>query len=171
MTFVKRESFGYSLNGKEFFVPQGKPYTSVKDCFKGTTARILGGSNGSTATDAAGRAFTKDIDTGWTCAAGRRCLASNILTLWGMADLGASHTDTYALSMSYRGCGGGILATQNANGKWVNAVDQNVGGAEKFVSGPWKSGYGLGTFGIDSHTHTAWAVVNHAGQFAVTGIH
>ncbi len=60
---------------------------------------------------------------------------------------------------------------RNANGKWVNAVDQNVGGAEKFVSGPWKSGYGLGTFGIDSHTHTAWAVVDHAGQFAVVGIH
>ena len=81
-------------------MPQGQPYTSVVDSSQGTRARILGGTNGSTATDAAGRAFTKDIDTGWTCTAGRCRFESDILTLWGMADLGASHTDTYALSMS-----------------------------------------------------------------------
>ena len=174
MTFAKAETFGYSQNGKEFFVPQGQPYTSVVDSFQGTRARILGGTNGSTATDAAGRAFTKDIDTGWTCTAGRCRFESDILTLWGMADLGASHTDTYALSMSPSRFQGhdrwgrdwGILVTR-AHGQWVNAVDVNDGGTQHFVVGPYKSTYGLGTYGVDPHTHTAWAVIDHGGKFAV----
>ena len=171
MTFVKRESFGYSLNGKEFFVPQGQPYTAVKDGFRGTTARILGGIDGSSATDAAGRAFTKDIDTGWA-ARGRTDsrLKSNILTLWGLADLGAGHTDTYALAMTSKGNltrGAGFLATRNARGTWVNAVDVNVGGVRVYVRGPWKAAYGLGTYGFDPGTRRWWAVVDHGGQFAV----
>ena len=102
MTFTKRESYGYSLNGKEFQVPEGQSYTSVADSFEGTTARILGGVNGSKATDAAGRALTKTVDTGWSSQGDRCCdLSSNVLTLWGMEDIGGKTTDTYALSMSY----------------------------------------------------------------------
>ena len=100
MTFTKQESFGYSLNGKEFQVPEGKPYTNVVDSFQGTTARILGGVNGSTATDSSGRAFTKTVDTGWTAAA-RDDLTSDIVKLWGLADLGTGRTDAIALSVSY----------------------------------------------------------------------
>ena len=170
MTFVKRESFGYGLNGKEFFVSQGHSYKSVVDHFRGTTARILGGVNGSVATDAAGRKLTKDVDTGWSAA--NRGLDSNVLNLWGLADVGRDRTDTYALSMSFNGYmhrhGHGMLAARKANGKWVNAVDLNVGGAKRFVHGPWKAKYGLGTFGIDWRSHTVWAIVDHAGQFAVT---
>jgi len=174
LTFTKRESFGYSLNGKEFQVPEGTPYTSVVDSFDGTTARILGGVNGSTATDSSGRALTKTIDTGWT--PDTRCdeLTSNIVRLWGLADLGTGRTDTYALSVSYdrkghdHGLGhAGILATRGGHG-WVNAVDANNGGSRHFVLGPWKAKYGLGTFGIDPSSHTAWAVVNHGGSFAVS---
>ena len=173
MDFAKAETFGYGLNGKEFFVPQGQSYTTVKDGFQGTSAQILGGTNGSTVSDAAGRAFTKDVTTGWSCATG--CgLESNILTLWGLADLYASHTDTYALSMSsdqYRGWSHfgrdqGILVTQS-HGQWLNAVDANAGGTQHFVYGPWKASYGLGTYGVDPSTHTAGAVINHAGQFAI----
>ncbi len=176
MKFVKTETFGYSLNGKQFSVPQGQSYTSVKDSFQGTTARILGGTNTSSATDSAGRAFTKDIDTGWTCAAERR-LDGNVLTLWGMADPGATHTDTYTLAMSshtgngrdrchgYRG-DRGILLTAS-HGRWVNAVDTNVGGTPHFVRGPWKASYGLGAYGVDPGSHTAWAVIDHAGKFAI----
>ncbi len=168
MTFVKRESFGYGLNGKEFLVPQGHSYTSVVDHFRGTTARILSGVNGSVATDAAGRKLTKDVDTGWTAASGG--LKSNALTLWGLADVGSGHTDTYALSMSFSGLahqyGLGKLAARNASGKWVNAVDLNVGGVKRFINGPWKAKYGLGTYGVDWRSHTVWAVVDHAGQFA-----
>jgi hypothetical protein len=63
--------------------------------------------------------------------------------------------------------GHGMLAAKKANGKWVNAVDLN-GGAKRFVHGPWKATYGLGAYGIDRRSHTVWAVVDHAGQFAVT---
>jgi hypothetical protein len=37
----------------------------------------------------------------------------------------------------------------------------------RFIAGPWKSTYGLGTYGIDFATRTVWAVVSHAGTFAV----
>ncbi len=105
--------------------------------------------------------------------------ASNILTLCGLADIGSYHTDEYTLSMSYDDnrllpteLGSGLLglATRAKKGNWINAVDMNVGGStKKFVLGPWKPGYALGTYGIDLKTHTAWAVINYTGDFAVAG--
>ncbi len=224
LTFTKRETFGYSLNGKEFRIAQGESYNTIKDSFEGTTARILSGTNGSKMVDLASRSLTKVVDTGWTekpedmpaCRSHfkwshfRHCrkpfaksddVVSNILTLWGMAsNLGAcdisnpncvpsqtsnvqpvsvtEKTDTYTLSMSYdhkkcdfwrMGVGSFALATPDDEGNWVNAVDNNTGGTKKFVIGPWKSGYELGTYGVDPHTHTAWAVVNYEGDFAVVG--
>jgi hypothetical protein len=182
-TFTKRETFGYSLNGQEFLVAQGESYTGVQDSFEGTTVRILGGVNGSTATVYDGRATTKAVDTGWTPkTAGTKKkdddTASNILSLWGMADLGSDQTDVYTLSMSYDDhkllpiqLGKGLLglATKDENGDWVNAVDMNFDGTKKFILGPWKPGYGLGTYGIDLKKHTAWAVINYNGDFAVAG--
>lgn len=181
MNFTKRESFGYSLNGREYLISRGESYTSINETHNSTTARILGGINNSTATDSAGRKLTRDVNTGWS---DRRDLkswkkleiASNIFTLWGMADLKANAADSYTLSMSYdpakarpehlgRGLFG--LAVKNHHGKWVNAVDQNTGGAKRFVKGPWKAKYPLGTFGADPATKTAWAVINHSGDFAV----
>ena len=167
LNFVKEETFGYSLTGKEFFVPQGGSYTSVKGAFHGTSAQILGGSNGSSATDVSGRKLTKDVTTGW---AFRTCndVASNVFTLWGLSDVGASSSDIYALSMGY--CGWNphaLLVTKTAKGRWVNAVGLDTGGTAKLVVGPWKAGYALGTYGIDKKTKTVWAVVNHTGQFAV----
>ena len=199
-TFSKRETFGYSLNGREFLVEQGASYTDVQDGFEGTTARILDGINGSTTTVYDGRATTKAVNTGWTsrseaddmdCSSHHKwpwffrkwhkakhseMPASDILTLWGMADLGSDQTDTYVLSMSYDHhrllpfqFGKGLLglAARDENGDWVNAVDMNFGGTKKFVLGPWKPGYGLGTYGIDLKTHTAWAVINYNADFAV----
>jgi hypothetical protein len=175
-TFTKHETFGYSLNGKEFLVPQGATYTTIEDSHHGTTARILDGINGSTAADYIGRAFTKTVDTGWSR---KKCgTASDILTLWGMADLGSDQTDVYTLSMNYdhekadrddikRGSFG--LAAKNSDGDWINAVDNNTGGMKKFVSGAWKPGYALGAYGVDPRTHTAWAVINHNGDFAISG--
>ena len=85
-------------------------------------------------------------------------------------------TDTYVLSMTYKpghsehlGNGGFGLATKDAHGNWVNAVDHNIGGTKKFVKGPWKVGYALGTYGVDESTKTAWAVINYNGDFAVAG--
>ena len=90
-----------------------------------------------------------------------------------MADLNSKNTDVYTLSLTYSkdsaGEGALALASKN-NGKWVNAVDKNQGGAKKYVAGPWKSGYGLGTYGVDPKTNTAWAVINYTGKFAVASI-
>jgi hypothetical protein len=183
LSFSKRETFGYSLNGKEFLVAQGATYTVVEDNYRGTIARIFDGVNSSTSMDYANRAFTKAVDTGWTPQdLGTRKRdddpASDILTLWGMADLGSGQTDVYTLSMSYDNhkllpiqLGQGLLglATRDENGDWVNAVEKNIGGTKKFVLGPWKPGYGLGTYGLDLRTHTAWAVINYNADFAVAG--
>lgn len=186
--FYHRERFGYSLNGKEFVVAQGGAYNVVKDTFEGTAAAILSGANGSTGTDAAGRKLVKTVNTGWSCPAKTDDrLVSNVLTLWGIADslslwdenLGetagllpnADHTkkgDTYTLALSYvrtnasqaaRGAFG--IATRNEKGKWVNAVDKNSGGVKKFVNGPWSSSYGLGTYGVDTRTNIAWAILDY----------
>jgi hypothetical protein len=174
MGFAKRESFGYSLNGKQFLVPKGQTYTSVQDSFQGTGAAIIDGSNGSTATDSIGRSFTKTVDTGWTQDAKRDAVSSNILTLWGMEDLGKETTDTYVLSMSYgprpglgEHGGPGTLVECDASGAWVKAVSVNAGGRPQFVNGPYSARYALGTYGVDQKTRTAWAVLDHDGTFAV----
>ncbi len=176
LSFVKAETFGYSLNGKEFQVCQvGQPkcnssYTQVADSYKGTTAKILSGTNGSKAQDFNKVSFLKTVDTGWTDKASDS--ASNILTLWGMADLGTDYTDVYTLALSSKpGPGKGLtLATKDAQGKWVNAVELNQGGLKKYVAGPWKSGYELGTYGFDAKTNTAWAVINYTGNFAAASL-
>jgi len=172
--FVKKESWGYCQNGKEFLVAQGKPYDIVQDSYSGTTAKILGGTNASTAKDYNGRALTKAVDTGWSPKP--PCAASNIFKLIGMAGLGSAQADTYTLSMSYDSKGLKVtdlrkgligLATRDENCNWVNAVDYNIGGTKKFVFGPWDASYGLGSYGVDQKTKTAWAVVNYASEVAV----
>jgi hypothetical protein len=179
LSFVKAETFGYSLNGKEFQICQvGQPkcnssYTQVADSYKGTAAKILSGTNGSKAQDFNKVSFLKTVDTGW--ADKNSNSASSILTLWGMADLNSDRTDVYTLSLTSASMGAPgkalfTLATKDAKGKWVNAVDMNQGGAKKHVAGPWKSGYALGTYGFDPKTNTAWAVINYAGDFAVVGL-
>jgi hypothetical protein len=176
----KRETFGYSLNGKEFMIPQSASYTSVQDAvpagvdaynntFFGTSAQILGGTNGSTVKDHSGRPLTKAVNTGW--APRTSATLSDSLTLWGMADVAASSTDTYALSMTYdpsvavnvNTINAGqvvVLAAQDANGNWVQAA------GKKFILGPYNAKYPLGTYGVNPATNTAWAVVNQGGTFA-----
>jgi hypothetical protein len=182
LAFEKRESFGYSLNGKEFLILQGAPYTVVEDAFEGTTAKILDGINGSTVLLHDGRETTKEVNTGWTSnneVRGQigpapswkpKDKISPILTLWGMTDLGSASTDAYTLSMRYPRStpfhAFFYLATRDGD-KWVNAVDKNSGGTKRFVVGPWKPGYPLGTYGLDFFTKTAWAVINHDGDFAL----
>ena len=178
LNFAKRQSFTFSINGREFAIPQGGAYTPVHDRFHGTTARILSGTNASAATDIVGRKLNKLVETGWTRPdpqnqAGDGNLASNILTLSGMYDFGSTQTETYTLSLSYDDSvtGGAdpldiALSTVDEIGNWVNAVDSNIGGAKRLVQGPWKPSYDLGTYGVDPDTHTVWAVLNHNGRFA-----
>jgi len=175
LSFVKAETFGYSLNGKEFLVCQTSldkctnSYTQVADSYKGTSAKILSGTNVSKAQDKNMRPFVKTVNTGWTDK--DDTAASNIFSLWGMADLNSTQTDVYTLSLTDTSMAKGTLGlASKSKGKWVNAVDKNQGGTKKYVAGPWKQGYGLGTYGFDAKTSTAWAVVNYAGKFAVATI-
>jgi hypothetical protein len=144
--------------------------------FKNTSMAILAGINESTTVTNYDKATEKAVNTGWARA--EAGLASDILTLWGMTDLGSEQTDTYVLQMSYDpgnarpqhlGRGQFGLAARDARGHWVNAADLNFGGAPKFIKGGWTPGAALGTYGIDPGTKTAWAVVNFNGEFAVTG--
>ncbi len=173
LTFHKIETFGYSLNGKEFQVAQGGSYTSVADTFGTTSAKILSGTNASTAADYNGRGFTQLVETGWNSNIDNK-LRSNTLSLTGMSKLVGAQTDTYTLSMTYEqgktkkiGEGAFGIGAIDANGNWVNAVDLNYGGLTTFVEGSWDASYSLGTYGIDTDTKTAWAVINYNGSFAV----
>ena len=195
--FYLRETFGYSLNGKEFVVAPGGSYAIMEDAYQGTTARLLGGTNNNTETDYLTRPLTKTVNTGWSGSPTQDNIASNVLSLWGMADnlsfwddpnrgfdlIGplpnaaeSRESDIYTLSMTYNderfaglhlGNGGFRLATKDVDGNWVKAVDKNFGGAKKFVKGAWMPGYELGTYGVDPLTKTAWAVINYDGDFAV----
>jgi hypothetical protein len=185
--FDKKESFGYGQNGQQFVIPQGESYTDVKDSFEGTTAEILDGFNGSTSTDytpGGPRQLVKAVNTGWAPKpAGDKTILSNILSLWGMGELNMDRTDVFVLEMSYvdrrvkgngkaNGNAGYRLSSLDKNGHWVNAVDLNVGVEnakdKKFIKGPWKPGYKLGTYGIDMDKGTVWAVINYNADFAAT---
>jgi hypothetical protein len=191
LDFVLRESYGYSNNGQQYVVAQGEAYTVVQETYGNTTARILAGTNNSTAMDAtptviddevtvsAPRAFVKTVNTGWVdnpsgagVPAAGDPVRSDVFTILGMGDLGTQQTDTYVLSMSaqyvryahiWRGSTG--IATY-VDGQWVNAVDENFGGTKAFVIGAYQ-GQGLGTYGYDPATKTFWAVLNYNADFAV----
>jgi hypothetical protein len=176
LNFVKKESFGYSLNGQQYLKAQGESYTGIAETFGTTNFRILSGVNGSSAKDGNGRAFTKAVNTGWVPWPSKKglVLKSDILSLWGMSELGKEQTDKYTLSLSISHtnktqiCKDMGIATLNANGIWVNAVDKNMGSStKKFVKGPWSPAYSLGTYGINSATGTAWAVLDYNADFVV----
>lgn len=193
--FYLRERFGYSLNGDRFEIKQGADYTGVISSHAGTTAKILDGTNSTAKTDSIGRDLVKCVNTGWAQPAQKDHAAGMIFSLWGMTDnlslwrssnipLPAEDeslaTDTYVLSISYdhKNIEGStfkeselVVSARDENGRWVNAVDLNTGDREKtFINGPYNSGYGLGTYGRDPGSRTAWAVVNHEGDFVVKGV-
>ena len=178
-------TYGYSLNGQEFVVPEGGSYTVVADNtakavasgeagYLGSAAQILAGVNTSIATNNYGKAQSKAVDTGWSPA--YLGLASDILTLWGTTGIG-NQSDAYALSLTYHPTnvtlaqiqnGSFGLMTRDTNGNWAGAVALNTGGAAQFVLGAYSSSYPLGTYGVDTNANTVWAVVNHQGSFAAT---
>jgi len=118
--------------------------------------------------------------------------ASPIFSLWGLVDnlslydtsltglLPDSNeptiTDTYTLSISYNKkkfrptqlvTGRVAIAACGEDQLWKNATAFNTGGTQKFILGPWKDTYALGTYGIDTASGTVWAVLNHESDFVV----
>jgi len=181
LNFSKRETFGYSLNGKEFVIASGGSYSSVQDTSAAggsTVVKVLAGINGNAAIEPGGRFSSAAVNTGWLAA---NSTASDILILQGMASqMGSKQTDIFTLSLSYDKtktteaqiqAGALAISTPDSSGNWTNAASLNFGGAKKFVSGPWKSSYTLGTYGVDTTTNTVWAVINYNGSFAaVAGV-
>lgn len=178
LNFAKRETYGYSLIGQEFVIQPGGSFTGVADAsptgsgWAGTRMAILGGSNAVSAKLYDGRQTVQDINTGWAPRAEAKApaLKSDVLLLWGMHNaIGSEQGDSYTLSLKYEPTARGALALVHKNeaGAWVPAATRNFGGTPKFVAGPWKAGYGLGTYGVDHASQTVWAVVNRGGEFAV----
>jgi hypothetical protein len=181
LNFTKRETFGYSLVGKEFVIAPGQTYEEVIDSFSSrvgarpTYARILVGTNGNNPISlSTGFSFKKTLNTGW--APMTESTSSDIFTLWGMQVLNDQQPDVYALSLSYYPNRATLTAIENGlfgiavkdvSGKWINAATRADGSAPIFVLGPWDKSYGLGTYGVDIDTNTVWAVLNYAGEFAV----
>ena len=108
--FVKKESWGYCQNGKEFLIPQGATsYTTVEDSSGRQPPGFSAGRQQQQSERLHTAPLTKTVDTGWVDVDGwlekypaqKRNpdfdLVSNILTLRGMADLGITKTDTYAI--------------------------------------------------------------------------
>jgi len=178
--FRKRSSTGYSLNGKEKLVAQGASYAMTDDTraaaamapgIIGTQMAILAGRNAGTTRTNYGKPSVRAVNTGWAPA--EAGLAGDILSLWGLTAPGSEETDTYVLSMR---CGqktvlpareAFVIAARDENGGWVDAADRNFGGQKTFVNGPWKPGCALGAYGFDPASQTAWAVINHSGDFAL----
>lgn len=157
LNFEKRETFGYSLNGKQFLVEAGASFAGISDNiaagdgFVGTSMQFLDGINDNNINLFDGRATFSDVNTGWISKteAGDDKLRSDVLSLWGVSDLSNSEANTVKLSMSYTG-DDAVYLLRKVNGQWVNAGTD---------------------MGFDPLTHTAWASVSlsavEAGDFAV----
>ncbi|MDT8999023.1 metallophosphoesterase [Paucibacter sp. APW11] len=178
LNFVKRESYGYSLIGKEFIIPHGGSFTGIQDQsprgsgWAGTSMALLDGVNTVSAKFYDGRLPVQDVNTGWQSRADAKTanLKSDVLTLWGMHNnIGSEQADVYTLSLRYEDAARGALAlmSKDEDGRWVKAATRNFGGSLKFVAGPYKPGTALGTFGVDHASKTVWAVLNRGGEFAV----
>jgi hypothetical protein len=172
LNFARRETFGYGLSGQQFLVQQGKPYSVVQDTSpNGTKMGILSGTNNNLSKDANQVACVKAVNTGW--AAATSATMSDILKLWGVNPYAGGQPDTYVLSLNLNmtginpAAGKAGIAVQKSDGSWTNAVNNNSAGSLNYVNGPWNANYGLGTYGIDQSSSTAWAVLNYDGTFAV----
>jgi hypothetical protein len=115
--FTLQETFGYSLNGEQFVIGSGASLSAVQDTYN-TTSMHLSGTNTSAVKDYLNRLVSKDINTGWTDKTSG--FASDILTLWGMEDVGGTTTASpFTLTMNYSASLGDIyLARQNSDGTW-----------------------------------------------------
>ncbi len=185
-TFTKRESWGYSLNGKEVVVDQGSSLALSDDTSKaiangetgyvGTQMAILGGFDTSTGRDFNHRLLAKTVDTGW--APKTAATASDVLTLWGLHNslatdavpsetaqavtnyhynLTSDQTDTYVLSMSFDATG--IPAEKLASGLF--------GLVTKDAEGNWISAVGANFGGTDNFVQGPYVAGYTLGKYGI----
>ncbi len=189
--WAKMTTFGYSLNGQGFLVPEGAAYTTVADNtnnavnnsatygengFVGTSFQILNGINASTKTTRDGRKLTKYVNTGFAPKSANT--VSDIVSVWGLADLASASTDTVKVVVNFSPTAAGVTNASSVvlgvrdpkSGTWINAVDYNLAGSVKTrVDGDFNAAPNtLGTYGVDLANGVAYAVVNgNAREFAV----
>ena len=179
-------AFGPALTAP---VAQNGSYANLESTVKSTTGSGGQGMVGSMASILAGTNSTASAQTvsmAWrtqTYSEGTR-LASDVLDLSGMALNGSGgQTSPFVLQMDYAtdllGGDEAILATDemihldwlNSNtNQWENAIDGNVGtNSNHFYLGAWPTGdMTLGDWGVNTANHTAWAMLDHNSQYAVT---
>lgn len=189
--WARMSTFGYSLNGIGFVVPEGSSYASLTDNtdnaisnaatygetnFAGTTFQIVNGTNGSTKATRDGRKLSKFVNTGF--APKDVNTVSDIVSVWGLADLASPSTDTVKIAVSFNPAAAGVTDASSVllgvrdpkTGAWINAVDYNLtGGTKTRVDGSLNAAPNtLGTYGVDLANGVAYAVVNgNAREFAV----
>ncbi|NLW30398.1 MAG: metallophosphoesterase [Fibrobacter sp.] len=176
LSFQKRETYGYSLNGKKYVVNPKESLTGISDtCLnegsEKTRMRIIDGVNEKSAILYDGRECVQTICTGWRKGSSESGnLKSDILSLWGINnEIGNEKGDWFTLELSYNGelTGPLSLVTKDSNGNWIKPSDINSEITQKFIIGKYKEEFGPGSYGIDPQTKTVWAVLNHGGEFAV----
>lgn len=177
LSFEWRETFGYSLNGKEFIIPQDSTLTIVKDTAKvneyGTIMEIVAGVNTYAQTLLDGRKTSKVINTGWKKKdefINSDSICSDILRIWGIENgIGTDIGDVYVLSMSYSNNIKGALAIaiRDGNDRWINVAKIEDSTKSKFIIGQWKPTFGIGTYGIDPANKKVWVVLKRGGIFGI----
>lgn len=176
LSFRKRETYGYSLNGNKFIIKPQETMTVVSDtcCIEGsqrTRMRIIHGVNEKSAKLYDGRECVQTVCTGWRKGNdGYGNLKSDILSMWGINnEIGSEMGDWFTLELSYKGelAGPISLVTKDNNGNWINPSAMNDEVMQKFIIGKYKENFEPGTYGIDPKTKTVWAVINNGGEFAI----
>lgn len=169
--FVKKETWRYSKNGQAFMIAQGEDYSVVSDSY-GNTSMALDGVNTSTSVEDDNPEegpvanLTKRVTTAWKDQPDG--LVSDILMLDGMNETGVDRTGAYVLSMTVNTptLSFARIVVQTETGEWVNAAGLTRGDPT-FVSGASSTSYAVGTYGVNSATNTAWAVLDYDGTFAI----
>lgn len=174
-TFVKKNTFTYSLNGQSFMVDRGDSFEEedeeVTDTYEGTTISI-GGNNTSMAVDdpngdetAMTTPLTKRITTAWKDQAQYTGIDSNVLILNGFKESATGMGNKYILTMSATGVTVG-------SGTWIVAMN-NDGEFERIIeTGAYQSGpalitYSVGSYGYDTTDNTIWTILDDNGIFAI----
>ncbi|HYA39698.1 MAG TPA: hypothetical protein VEF34_00200 [Syntrophobacteraceae bacterium] len=192
-TFAKKETWGYTLSTSgvsTFNLTQGSGCTLN---FGSTTAYV--NKTSTTAKDYTGRSLTKDVAAWWAAKptaslpgnnGASYTAISDVLTLLGASAAAIKETedtnpynpnDPVAIQISYdqsqltradiNNARMISIMSMDGDGKWVPAVSLNYGGHPRYVHGPWNKAYPVGTYGVDTTNHIAWAVVNHDSDFVV----
>lgn len=171
-----RETFGYTLGGRDFVEPRGTSLAGRELASPGgLRARILRGGTGDRVDAPDGRPYWRRLSLGWsTDGSGRE-----VFRLGGLAlRIGNPSSAPFALAVAWPDGAAGAddplsgtfgLARADGKGGWTNAVATNSDGVARFHARGLSDSDGLGDWGIDTLAREAWAVVDRDGRFAVVG--